>query len=79
MTEGNRVSTEMVDRIWQENGLAADRFLKSRLFNDQVSAAKGEEVIGLCFDPAERAVMLSIDEKAQSQTLRPTQLGLPMK
>jgi len=33
----------------------------------------------LCFDPPERALVLSVDEKSQIRALDRTQPGLPMK
>lgn len=73
------ISTAMVHRIWQENGLAPHRFRQFKLSNDPAFAAKVEDVVGLYVDPPQHAVVLSIDEKSQIQALDRTQPGLPMK
>jgi transposase len=79
MAEKSGVSTAMVHRIWQENGLAPHRFRQFKLSNDPAFAAKVEDVVGLYVDPPTHAVVLSIDEKSQIQTLDRTHPGLPMK
>ena len=79
MAEKSGVSTAMVHRIWQENGLAPHRFRQFKLSNDPAFASKVEDVIGLYVDPPQHAVVLSIDEKSQIQALDRTQPGLPMK
>jgi len=79
MAAKSGVSTAMVHRIWQENGLAPHRFRQFKLSNDPAFASKIEDVIGLYVDPPAHAVVLSIDEKSQIQALDRTQPGLPMK
>ena len=79
MAERSGVSTAMVHRIWQENGLAPHRFRQFKLSNDPAFASKVEDVVGLYVDPPPHAVVLSIDEKSQIQALDRTQPGLPMK
>ena len=37
------------------------------------------DIVGLYFDPSERAVVLCVDEKSQIQALDRTQPGLPLK
>jgi transposase len=79
MAERSGVSTAMVHRIWQENGLAPHRFRQFKLSNDPNFAAKVEDIVGLYVDPPQHAVVLSIDEKSQIQALDRTQPGLPIK
>ncbi len=79
MAEKSGVSTAMVHRIWQENGLTPHRVRQFKLTNDPAFAAKVEDVVGLYVDPPAHAVVLSIDEKSQIQALDRTQPGLPMK
>ena len=40
---------------------------------------KVTDIVGLCLDPPERAVVLCVDEKSQIQALDRTQPGLPLK
>ena len=47
MAEKSGVSTAMVHRIWQENGLAPHRFRQFKLSNDPAFASKVEDVVGL--------------------------------
>ena len=49
------VSTAMVHRIWQENGLAPHRFRQFKLSSDPAFAAKVEDVVGLYVDPLRSA------------------------
>ena len=79
MAAKSGVSTAMVHRIWQENGLAPHRFRQFKLSNDPAFASKVEDVVGLYVDPPQHAVVLSIDEKSQIQALDRSQPGLPMK
>jgi len=51
MAERSGVSTAMVHRIWQENGLAPHRFRQFKLSNDPAFATKVEDVVGLYVDP----------------------------
>ena len=47
--------------------------------NDPKFADKVEDIVGLYMDPPAHAVVVSIDEKSQIQTLDRTQPGLPLK
>jgi transposase len=47
--------------------------------NDPKFAEKVEDVVGLYMDPPAHAVVVSIDEKSQTQALDRTQPGLPLK
>jgi transposase len=50
-----------------------------KLSNDKHFVEKVQDVVGLYFDPPDKAVVFSVDEKSQIQALDRTQPGLPMK
>lgn len=50
-----------------------------KLSNDPDFEAKLVDVVGLYLDPPEHAIVLSADEKSQTQALDRSQPGLPMK
>ena len=63
----------------EEAGLQRHRVRAFKLSNDPKFAEKLKDVVALYLDPPAHAVVLSIDEKSQIQTLDRTQPGLPMK
>ena len=81
------VSHRSVQRIWAAHGLKPHRVRAFKLSNDPKFAAKLHDVVGLYIDPPEHALVLSVDEKSQIQSLPlartgaldRTQPGLPMK
>jgi len=79
MAAATGVSRAKVHVIWREAGLVPHRWRQFKLSNDPAFAEKVEDVVGLYVNPPEHAVVLSIDEKSQSQALDRTQPGLPMK
>jgi len=74
---GLAVST--VQEIWKAHGLAPHRWRAFKLSTDPAFVAKLHDVVGLYVDPPAHAVVLSVDEKSQTQALDRTQPGLPMK
>jgi len=50
-----------------------------KVSNDPLFGEKVAEIVGLCLDPPERAVVLCVDEKSQIQAPDRTQPGLPLK
>jgi hypothetical protein len=50
-----------------------------KLSNDPKFIDKLSDVVGLYVDPPALAIVLSVDERSQIQTLDRTQPGLPMK
>ena len=73
------LSHTSVQRIWAAHGLKPHLTKTFKLSNDKQFVEKVVDVVGLYLDPPERALVLSVDEKSQSQALDRTQPGLPMK
>ncbi len=73
------VSDSTVGRIWKANGLKPHRIDSFKVSNDPEFSDKLEAIVGLYLNPPEHALVLSVDEKSQIQTLDRTQPGLPMK
>src|SRR5271154_3854380 len=63
------ISPSSVRRIWQRHGLQPHRVRSFKLSNDPKFAEKLRQVVGLYIDPPAHAVVLSIDEKSQIQSL----------
>ena len=68
-----------VQRIWRANRLQPHRLRTFKRSTDPALAEKVEDIVGLYMHPPAHAVVLSIDEKSQIQTLDRTQPGLPIK
>jgi transposase len=79
MAERHGVSKDMVARIWKARDLKPWRVDVFKLSNDPDFEAKLVDIVGLYMDPPERAVVLCVDEKTQTQALDRTQPSLPMK
>jgi transposase len=87
MAKAAGISPSSVRRIWAGQGLQPHRVRTFKISNDPKFADKLREVVGLYVDPPAHAVVLSIDEKSQIQSLPlartgaldRTQPGLPMK
>jgi transposase len=87
MAKAAGISPSSVRRIWAGQGLEPHRMRAFKISNDPKFADKLREVVGLYVDPPAHAVVLSIDEKSQIQSLPlartgaldRTQPGLPMK
>lgn len=72
------VSPSMVHRVWKANGLKPHLTRTFKLSNDPHFVEKLVDVVGLYLDPAEHALVLSVDEKSQIRALDRTQPSLPM-
>jgi transposase len=68
-----------IHRIWQAFGLQPHRAETFKLSSDLLFVEKVRDIVGLYLSPPERAVVLSVDEKSQVQTLDRTQPLLPMR
>ncbi len=69
MAEAAGISHRSVQRIWSAHGLKPHRVRTFKLSNDARFAAKLQDVVGLYLDPPEHALVLSVDEKSQIQSL----------
>jgi len=73
------LSNVWVAKIWRKWGLQPWRRETFKFSTDPELEAKIRDVVGLCLDPPENAVVLSIDEKSQIQALDRTAPILPMR
>src|SRR5712671_6319516 len=72
------LSAATVHRIWQKYGLQPHRVETFKFSTDPNFDTKLADVVGLYLHPPERALVLCVDEKSQSQALNRTQPALPM-
>jgi transposase/transcriptional regulator with XRE-family HTH domain len=78
MAERFGVGKDTVARIWRARNLKPWQVKVFKLSNDPEFEAKLTDVVGLYLDPPERAVVLCVDEKTQTQALDRTQPSLPL-
>jgi transposase len=74
-----RVSRMMVHRVWQRYDVQPHRVEKFKISNDPKFEEKVREVVGLYLHPADRALVLCVDEKSQIQALDRTAPHLPLR
>jgi len=79
MAEKHGVSKATINRIWQSHGLEPHRIKPFKLSRDPRFLEKLTDVVGLYLNPPEKALVLCVDEKSQTQALDHTQPGLPLK
>jgi hypothetical protein len=79
MAKAAGVSLRSVQRIWAAHRLAPHRVRTFKLSMDPEFISKLRDVVGLHMHPPAHAIVLSVDEKSQTQALDRTQPGLPMK
>src|SRR6266446_5143626 len=79
MAKASGISVSAVQRIWRAHGLRPHKVHQFKLSNDPKFVDKLRDVVGLYVDPPAHAIVLSVDEKSQIQSLDRTQPGLPMK
>jgi transposase len=69
MAKAAGISHRSVQRIWAAHGLQPHRVSVFKLSSDPQFAAKLQDVVGLYIDPPAHALVLSVDEKSQIQSL----------
>jgi hypothetical protein len=79
MAESQGVSKSTVSNIWRSHNLKPQRVKSFKLSRDSRFLEKLTDVVGLCLNPPQKALVLCVDEKSQIQALDRTQPGLPMK
>lgn len=79
MAKAQGVSKATVHRIWQSPQIKAHRTKGFKLSRDPNFLQKLTDVVGLCLNPPQKALVLCVDEKSQIQALDRTQRGLPLK
>jgi transposase len=78
MARHAKVSQTFVSRVWRAFGLKPHLVDTWKLSNDPQFVDKVRDVVGLYLDPPERAVVLCVDEKSQTQALARTRPILPL-
>ena len=79
MARHGGLSPSTLGRIWRVHGLKPHLVRTFKLSNDPLFAEKLDAIGVLYWNPPEQALVLSLDEKSQMQTLDRTQPGLPLK
>jgi transposase len=78
MARHAKVSQTLVSRVWRAFGLNPHLEDSWKLSGDPQFVDKVRDVVGLYLDPPERAVVLCVDEKSQTQALERTRPILPL-
>lgn len=78
MARHAKVSQTFVSRVWRAFGLKPHLVDTWKLSTDPQFVEKVRDVVGLYLDPPERAVVLCVDEKSQTQALARTRPILPL-
>lgn len=73
------ISQDSVRRIWQAFGLKPHLVKSFKLSTDPMFVEKVRDIVGLYLYPPQKAIVLCVDEKSQTQALERTQPILPMK
>jgi hypothetical protein len=73
------ISPSSVGRIWAEAGLKPHLTRGFKISNAPQFEEKVTDIVGLYPDPAERAVVLCVDERSQIQALDRTRPDPPLK
>ena len=73
------ISHTKVHQILQAHQLKPHLVKRFRLSDDPAFEQKLEDIVGLCLNPPENAIVLSIDEKSQVQALERAQPILPLR
>jgi len=73
------MSQSAISRIWRAFALQPHRSETFKLSRDPLFIEKVRDIVGLYLHPPDRALVLSVDEKAQVQALDRTQPLLPMR
>lgn len=73
------ISDHSVRRIWRAFGLKPHLVEGFKLSTDPMFVEKVRDIVGLYLNPPEKAIVLCVDEKSQTQALERTQPILPMR
>ena len=79
MAAASGLSYSSVQRVWKAHELKPHLVKTFKLSNDKQFTEKVRDIVGLYFDPPDKALVFSVDEKSQIQALDRTQPGLPLK
>jgi transposase len=78
MARRSGLSKSTIGRIWRKSGLKPHLQDSFKLSTDPLFIEKAVDVVGLYYNPPEKAVVLCVDEKSQVQALGRSQPVLPM-
>lgn len=78
MAEATGLSKSTVHRVWKAFSLQPHRQKHFKLSTDPFFVEKVHDIVGLYLHPPEHAMVLCVDEKAQTQALERTQPLLPI-
>ena len=78
MADAAGMSQSAVSRIWRAFGLKPHLTETFKISTDPEFIDKVRDVVGLYLDPPERAVVLCVDEKSQTQAVDRTQPTFPL-
>jgi transposase len=78
MSKASGVSTSSVQRIWRAFGLKPHLSENFKLSSDPLFVDKVRDVVGLCLNPPDRALVLCVDEKSRIQALDRSRPILPL-
>ena len=73
------ISEHSVLRIWRAFGLKPHRVDSFKLSNDPMFVEKVRDIVGLYLNPPDKAIVLCVDEKSQTQALERSQPILPLR
>ena len=78
MAKRSGLSESTIGRIWKKFDLKPHLTDGFKLSSDPLFVEKAVDVVGLCHNPPDKAVVLCVDEKSQIQALDRSQPVLPM-
>lgn len=73
------ISEHSVLRIWKAYGLKPHLVKSFKLSKDPMFVEKVRDIVGLYLNPPEKAIVLCVDEKSQTQALERSQPILPLR
>ena len=73
------ISDHSVLRIWRAFGLKPHRVDSFKLSNDPMFVEKVRDIVALYLNPPDKAIVLCVDEKGQTQALERSQPILPLR
>ena len=79
MAVAQGISKSTVNTVWRSHNIKPHRSETFKLSRDPKFLEKLTDVVGLYWNPPQKAIVLCVDEKSQIQALNHTQPGLPMK
>ena len=79
MAKALSTSASFFGRVWAACGFKPHLIKQFKSSNAPLFKEKLNDVVGLCLNPSENAIVLCVDEKSSIQALDRAQPGLPLK